>query len=127
MRDTLSYFNAADLVITMGGYNTLMDTIWLGKRALVIPRKGPSTEQRTRATVFRNLGLVQTILPEDVTPRRLAGTILEQLDAKLSPHVSLDFNGLSNVVRQMKKLLEPDREGLQSAAPVSLLAAKGSR
>src|SRR2546429_938119 len=47
--DHLSYMNAADLVVTMAGYNTLYQLLRLRKKGLVIPRSGPSAEQQTRA------------------------------------------------------------------------------
>ena len=51
----------------MGGYNTLVDATRLGKPTVIIPRMGPSGEQRTRAECFQRLGFARSLLPEDAT------------------------------------------------------------
>src|SRR5437762_12298828 len=50
--DSASCIAAADLVVCMAGYNTLAEVLYLKKKALVIPRSGPSAEQRMRAELF---------------------------------------------------------------------------
>ena len=72
--------NAADLVITMAGYNTLMDAIALRKRTLVLPRKGPSAEQLMRTEMFVRHGLVKTVLPEQMTTPAVATAIRDGLE-----------------------------------------------
>src|SRR5450759_3509217 len=47
--DLVSYMDAADLVVCMGGYNTICELLTLHKRAIVIPRVEPVAEQRIRA------------------------------------------------------------------------------
>src|SRR5262249_51364350 len=69
--DNCAVLDAADLVISMASYNTLVEAIRLRKRILAIPREGPSAEQRLRAEVFSRLGLVQAIWPE-----RLSASVL---------------------------------------------------
>jgi len=105
----LGYMNAADLVVTMAGYNTLLDAIRLRKRILVIPREGPSAEQRIRAEAFSHLGLVQAIRPEQFSPSGLAKAILDNLDAA-GPltSVPLSMDGLTKAVHHMRSLLQPD-------------------
>ena len=104
--DGQNYVNAADLVITMGGYNSLMESIGLRKRTLVIPRKGPSAEQKTRAAIFSGLGLVQWIDPEGATPWRLAQAIRDNLHSDSTPSMLPDIDGLQMVVNHLKRLLE---------------------
>jgi len=52
---------AADLVVSMGGYNTLSEVVSQGTLSLVIPRETPRTEQLIRAKAFKNQGLVDYI------------------------------------------------------------------
>src|SRR6185503_1681738 len=52
VNDSLSYISAADLVIAMAGYNTSVEILRMKKPAILIPRAGPSAEQRTRARLF---------------------------------------------------------------------------
>jgi len=61
----------ADLVVTMGGYNTLCEILSLKKPALVIPRDNPRLEQLLRATVFKKRGLCDFIKWGDVSPELL--------------------------------------------------------
>ena len=61
----------ADLVVTMGGYNTLCEILSLKKPALVIPRDKPRQEQLLRAQVFQGRGLCDYIKWDDVSPELL--------------------------------------------------------
>ena len=61
----------ADLVVTMGGYNTLCEILSLKKPALVIPRDKPRQEQLLRAQVFKGRGLCDYIKWDDVSPELL--------------------------------------------------------
>jgi len=70
----------ADLVVTMGGYNTLCEILSLKKPALVIPRDTPRLEQLLRAKVFEGRGLCDYIKWGDVTPdilRQKVNTLLD--------------------------------------------------
>jgi predicted glycosyltransferase len=103
--DSSSLMNAADLVITMGGYNTVMEAMSLGKKILVMPREGPSAEQRTRAALLADMGLIRALELRDATPARLAGMILEGLDARSVALAALHLNGARTVVAHMKREL----------------------
>jgi len=93
--DSLSVIAAADLVVCMGGYNTLSEVLHLGKKALVIPRSGPSAEQRMRCELFSKLGLIDVLNPEDLTPQNLAKRLLLDLSRNDYPHADsqVDTNG----------------------------------
>jgi len=93
--DHLSYMNAADLVVTMAGYNSLYQLVRLGKKGLVIPRSGPSAEQQTRARLFAERGLVDVILPAELSPERVAEKIMDDLERTDYPayEPAFDTNG----------------------------------
>jgi predicted glycosyltransferase len=61
----------AAAVITMGGYNSMCEVLQWQKKALIVPRDGPSEEQITRAQLFERKGLVKTLEPAALTPERL--------------------------------------------------------
>src|SRR5262249_28264089 len=44
VEDSMSHLAAADLVVCMAGYNTIAEVLYLRKKALVVPRAGPSAE-----------------------------------------------------------------------------------
>ena len=58
VQDVLSYIAAADVVVGMAGYNTTVEVLRMATPAVLVPRAGPSAEQRTRARLFdeRRLG-----------------------------------------------------------------------
>jgi len=75
VNDSLSYISAADLVIAMAGYNTSVEILRMKKPAILIPRAGPSAEQRTRARLFADKHWVDMIDPDELTPDILAQQI----------------------------------------------------
>ncbi|HEY6072294.1 MAG TPA: glycosyltransferase [Anaerolineales bacterium] len=76
--DTLSHISAADLVIAMAGYNTSVEILRVKTPAILIPRAGPSAEQRTRASLFSAKHWVDMIDPDQLTPQRLAQCISDR-------------------------------------------------
>jgi predicted glycosyltransferase len=110
--DPLSYIEAADLVVAMAGYNTTVETLRSGRPTLLIPRPGPSAEQRMRASLFAGSRWVHTLAPEDLRPEAVAQSMLDCLE---SPPAPLDGQG-------------PDLGGLATAAGhlLSLLERRGA-
>jgi predicted glycosyltransferase len=92
--DFTSYVNAADVVVTTGGYDAVREAIGLGKRPVIVPRLEPSTEQLVRASRLEALGLATVLRPDSADPVRLARAIRAELDAGFSPPPLLDFGGL---------------------------------
>jgi len=62
---------AADLVVSMGGYNTLSEVVSQGTLSLVIPRETPRTEQLIRAKAFKKQGLIDYIPWNDFSAPQL--------------------------------------------------------
>ena len=54
-------FGAADIVVSMGGYNTLCELLSLGTVSLIIPRETPRKEQLIRARILNNQHLVDYV------------------------------------------------------------------
>lgn len=69
----------SDLVVSMGGYNTMCEILSLKKPALIIPRDNPRQEQLIRAKVFKEQGLCEYIRWDDVSPE----TMREKINALL--------------------------------------------
>lgn len=116
----------ADLIICMGGYNTLLEAIRLGKRPLVIPRRGPSAEQRMRTRIFAERCLVREVEPESLTPEALARAILDSLSDETPRRTRLpDTDGLSSVVARLGILLERASARRRSPRPALVESAAG--
>lgn len=110
--DVLSYLEATDLVISMAGYNSTVEILRSGKPAILIPRVGPSAEQRTRASLFAARNWLQYVDLSEATPGRLAEAILLNLDAKPGRERGIENNpnleGARTAVIQLLSLLSPE-------------------
>jgi predicted glycosyltransferase len=71
---------AADLVVSMGGYNTVCEILSQGTPALIIPREVPRKEQLIRAQVLYNHNLVDYIPWNSVSPKILRERVLAILE-----------------------------------------------
>ncbi|HLW99169.1 MAG TPA: glycosyltransferase [Candidatus Acidoferrales bacterium] len=106
--DSLSHIAAADLVVCMAGYNTLSEVLSLRKRALVVPRNGPSEEQRMRAGLFARRGLLEMLDPRDLTPEVLAKRLKLALQNE-DPSVrgqAIEMNGAGRAAGRLLELLD---------------------
>lgn len=105
--DIFDYMNAADLVVSMGGYNTVCEILSLNKKAIVVPRTHPRTEQLIRATRLSEIGLLNVLPPGKLSPRILKDEILKNLSngsSDLHPSEVIDFNGLSAIKNRFRDL-----------------------
>lgn len=102
--DLMSYIQAADAVVAMGGYNTTCEVLSAKTPAIIIPRFKPSQEQLIRAFRMEKQGLLQAIHPNDFTPETLIHELTHLLITPYSaPNIDLD--GLPRITRQIRNLL----------------------
>ena len=83
--DLDSYMNAADVVVSMGGYNTICEILSQRKRAVVVPRDRPVREQLIRAERLGALGAFTWIHPDKLTPEgtiQAVSTAIKQSDTR---------------------------------------------
>jgi len=66
----------ASAVLTMGGYNSLTEVLKWRKKALVVPRAGPSAEQRIRTRLFSERSLIRVLGPGPLLPEELAQALI---------------------------------------------------
>ncbi|MFP4475598.1 MAG: glycosyltransferase family protein [Desulfatibacillaceae bacterium] len=71
---------AADLVVSMGGYNTVCELLSQGTLSLLVPRETPRREQLIRAGVMADKRLADYIRWDSLEPARLREKILAMLD-----------------------------------------------
>jgi len=97
--DAINLLHRADLVISMGGYNTVSEILFLRKNAIVIPRKGPSAEQTMRCKLMSERNLFASIEHGKLTPKRLARRILKKLNAseRMPERMIPEMRGSQNV------------------------------
>ena len=77
--DMMSAMNAADLVVSMGGYNTVCELLTLKKKTIVVPRVRPVLEQWMRAERMQARGLLRALHPDELTPESLMAAVVEEL------------------------------------------------
>lgn len=101
----LHYMAQADLSLSMAGYNTCMNLLTTGTRALVLPfTGGDNDEQSMRAAKLAQMGAVGVLQPAELTPTRLAARITEQLAAP-APTVRLDLAGVTKSAAALTALV----------------------
>jgi predicted glycosyltransferase len=124
--DSLSHINAADLVVSMAGYNTMSEILRFKKKAIIVPRQGPSAEQRMRATIFQERGLVTMIDPLELSPARMAESIIQSLSGQ-SPQTWAGMpamHGINTVKNTLLNWLDEPVPVFRSAAERKAAAAR---
>ncbi len=79
--DMMAFLDAADVVVSMGGYNTICEILSLRKRAVIVPRIRPVSEQWIRAERMAARGLFRAIHPDKITPESLMKEVSAELSA----------------------------------------------
>jgi predicted glycosyltransferase len=75
--DATPWLQRSSAVVTMAGYNSLCEVLAWRKKAIAVPRAGPSAEQRMRAELFARRRLVRTLDPVSLTPDALADEVMQ--------------------------------------------------
>jgi len=88
----LAYLAAADLSVSMAGYNTTMNLLAARVPALVWPF-GQNREQRMRAQRLQALGALRLLDDAELEPSRLAAKMERMLMHPERPDAGIDLNG----------------------------------
>jgi predicted glycosyltransferase len=96
----LNYLAAADLSVSMAGYNTCMNMLAARVPALVLPFD-QNREQAMRAQRLAVLGAVEILRPDDLTPSRLAQRMIGLL---LHPPAVVRYPNLEGAVQTAREL-----------------------
>jgi predicted glycosyltransferase len=100
----LNYMQQADLSIGMSGYNTTMNILSTGVKAMMMAFQGNNDkEQETRLKKLDNLGRVKMIQPEDLQPEKFAEQIISYLQQDKT-ELSLNLAGVNNTAQYIKQL-----------------------
>lgn len=99
-------FAAADVVVSMGGYNTLCEILGQGTVSLVIPRETPRMEQIIRARAFNRQNLVDYIPWDDFTPELLREKIVSLLQNPVPYREAISRFQLTGIETMQQRLRE---------------------
>ena len=71
---------AADVVVSMGGYNTICELLSFGTASVIIPRQTPRKEQLIRAEMLHRQGLIEYIPWARCNSRQMKDRVLQLLE-----------------------------------------------
>ena len=90
--DFPAYLSAADLSVSMAGYNTCMNIMAAQVPSLVWPFS-QNREQRLRAERIAEMGGMRILEDTDLEPKHLAGLLTMNLTERTRPGYSVDLDG----------------------------------
>lgn len=105
-------FGAADLVISMGGYNTLCEILSQKTLSLIIPRDTPRREQLIRAQAFKKQNLIDYIPWDELNPEALRDKIDFLLNCPQRYRKAMDtfhLDGIERIKYRLKTFRNMDR------------------
>ena len=101
--DMTSLFVKSDVIVSMGGYNTLTELVYLKKKVIVVPRAHAGREQAIRAQLFaKACDGIWAAYPLAFTTAALA-SLLEQALLAPSPTASFPFNARLNFLSFVRR------------------------
>ena len=100
VEDATQLIDRAGLIVSLGGYNSMCEIVQRQKKALIVPYDR-SSEQRMRAQVFQDLGMLRCLFLEDLTPERLAEELIRLYHADDIPNPANrpQFDGAERAAR----------------------------
>ena len=113
--DMMSLMAAADVVVAMGGYNTVCELLTLRKRAVVVPRVKPGQEQCIRAERMSAIGLLRMLHPNQLTPGALLDAVQTEVAALALPTTHSRLKSLDGLKRTTAAIFE--LIGLRQVSP----------
>ena len=94
----LNYLSQADLVISLGGYNSIIESVSAKKTMLVYQRgfSGGNEEQDLRIKIFEDLGCLKILKPKDLNIKVLPEKIVNCIKTNRFPKLNLNLKGVQN-------------------------------
>jgi predicted glycosyltransferase len=105
VEDVTSYVHAADVAVSMGGYNSVCELLSLEKPALVVPRISPRTEQLIRARELSRRGCLRMLHPSEADPARLFAETKRLVEDRPKPALP-PMDGLERTADALDELLD---------------------
>jgi predicted glycosyltransferase len=110
----LEYMDKADLSISLTGYNTTMNILKTGVRAMVVPigHYSKDHEQLMRTQKLAELGIVEVVNSDNLELNYLAQRIISCLakEASANSQNLFNLNGASNTAIFLEKFLEVNKQ-----------------
>lgn len=105
-----SLIASAEAVVSMAGYNTVVEELAAGTPSLLVPRRHPRVEQHIRSVRLAAVSDTLHHCPiEELSPARVSRFIADALDAPRRSS-ELDLDGVDSVARRLSDSSRPSRE-----------------
>lgn len=104
----LNELSQSDVSISLGGYNTTVESLYVGNKVLIYNREflGQNFEQEIRISSLSDLGFIKSLEVEDLEQNRLAGIILETINSQSNSSIDdVSFEGVNRSVHEIKQLI----------------------
>lgn len=98
-----AYLDAADLSLSLGGYNTTMNLLAANTYGLILPFT-QNREQAMRTSRLEQRHAVGLLTPADLDPARLATRIAQAL-SRTTPTSPLNLDGATTTARYLEELI----------------------
>ena len=95
---------AADVVVSMGGYNTICELLSLGTASIIVPRDTPRREQLIRAEILHHRNLIEYIPWDQCTPERMEAKLRILLENPAPYHKAIAGFRLTGIDRMRERL-----------------------
>lgn len=96
----------AERVVAMGGYNTVSEVLAFEKPALIVPRVKPRQEQMIRASRLHDLGLLDVMHPDDVSPSALSRWLCSNPASCRHARQSVNLDGTKRLPGLLQSVLK---------------------
>jgi predicted glycosyltransferase len=104
--DFPSLLSRCSLSVSQGGYNTVLETLAAGARAVIAPYAGGlETEQTMRAEALQSRRALQVVREEDLSPEKLAAAIDRALNNPPSSAAGVKIDGAQETTRIVRELV----------------------
>jgi predicted glycosyltransferase len=104
-RDATPLIRAAGTVVSMAGYNSVCEALKAQTKALIVPRKGPSAEQRMRTEIFADRRLIAALDPFELSVDTMAPALQKLLEEDVIPEAA-NIPSFDGAARTATYLLE---------------------
>lgn len=103
----LSKLQICDLLICLGGYNTIIEALSIQRSTLVYQKEFSSgnEEQYIRLKMFEKIGFVESISGKDIREGKLLSKVRDCFKAKNEPLIEIDTNGATRTSKLLLSLL----------------------
>jgi predicted glycosyltransferase len=103
--DLASVIAAADLSVSMGGYNTICEVLTARVPALVVPRTFPRKEQHIRAQRLEARGLINVLASSSLNAGALSSAVRASLTRSRARALPIALDGAGRAVDDLISLL----------------------